>query len=167
MENAGVSRRPRKIWLIWKFSLKASCSQKSDRLPQGDLFPGKTGIAQLPSVFHRMIVALCMRAKGGGFGSANLCGAGTVGYQMIRGERVLFLMWPGQITAGHGDLWKRTSECESGGALTSEVYAGAVALLIYCNEEDIRGKASLLHSSSTINEPPPPPCLATPQYFLP
>lgn len=107
-------------------------------------------------------------SEGGGFGSANLCGAGTVGYQMIRGERVLFLMWPGQITAGHGDLWKRTSECESGGALTSEVYAGAVALLIYCNEEDIRGKASLLHSSSTINEPPPPPpCLATPQYFLP
>lgn len=65
MENAGVSRRPRKIGLIWKFSLKASCSQKSDRLPQGDLFPGKTGIAQLPSVFHRMIVVLCMRAKGG------------------------------------------------------------------------------------------------------
>lgn len=80
MENAGVSRRPGKIWLIWKFSLKASCSQKSARLLQGDLFPGKMGIAQLPSVFHGMIVALCMRAKGGkGFGSANLCGAGTVG----------------------------------------------------------------------------------------
>lgn len=33
-------------------------------------------------------------------------------------------MWPGQITAGHGELWKQKSESESGGATTSEVYAG-------------------------------------------
>lgn len=54
--------------------------------PEEMLAPGNAEPAQLLSVFHRVIVAL--HAREGGkkrLRSANLCGAGPVGGQMMAG----------------------------------------------------------------------------------